>query len=148
MLGSGTDAPVLAQQEFATEMMVGGQFTHAGGKVSHCIAERRNLTTIGVPEPDGPWIGLRWLAAVPNPSRSRVTLTLRHPERLTVRVDLFDVSGRLVRGLFTGEVSGSETSWQWDGRDDRGTLTPAGIYFVRAKSPGAGRVQRIVRGGR
>jgi hypothetical protein len=36
-------------------------------------------------------------------------------------------------------------SLTWDGFDERGRRTPAGVYFVRASSEGAARVERLVR---
>jgi hypothetical protein len=56
------------------------------------------------------------------------------PEELAhrpVRLELFDVTGRLTRQLMnTAAVPGSHRV-EWDGRDGTGRIAAAGVYFVR-----------------
>jgi len=49
-------------------------------------------------------------------------------------LDLFDVSGRLVRHLARSRFPAGYQSISWDGKDERGVDAPTGIYFLRAKS--------------
>ena len=49
------------------------------------------------------------------------------------RVDLYDVSGRLVRRLGQREISGEEAVFQWSGDDSGGRRVAAGIYLLRAQ---------------
>jgi glucose/arabinose dehydrogenase len=63
-------------------------------------------------------------------AEARVDFDLAEPVRLDAGV--YDVQGRLVRGLARGQSfaagSGSVT---WDGRTEGGTVAPPGAYFVR-----------------
>ena len=58
------------------------------------------------------------------PSPFEHALTLHAPGAGTLSV--IDASGRMVRRLAT--TGGAAT---WDGRDERGIATPAGVYWVR-----------------
>jgi hypothetical protein len=55
---------------------------------------------------------------------------------------IVDLGGRRVRTLSGGaDVTGSETTFHWDGRDDDGAFLPTGTYFVRCSgAPGTARV--------
>ena len=70
--------------------------------------------------------------ARPNPvtesTRIRFT-TAREGER--VRLDLFDVTGRLVRTLQNGALPIGAHEVGWDGRDADGARVAAGLYFAR-----------------
>lgn len=45
-------------------------------------------------------------------------------------VQIFDLAGRRVRTLFSGEQGGGSFSIPWDGRDDANQLVPPGIYLI------------------
>ena len=50
-----------------------------------------------------------------------------------VRVEIFDLAGRRVRRVFTGEAGSGAHNWAWNGCDDSGSLVPVGIYLVVVK---------------
>jgi hypothetical protein len=74
-------------------------------------------------------------APYPNPSRATASISfeLDHADPVSVRV--YDVAGRLVRTLVRGELPAGPHTVTWDGRDDRGMVTGAGIYYARLESP-------------
>jgi FlgD Ig-like domain/FG-GAP repeat/FG-GAP-like repeat len=80
--------------------------------------------------PSAHWLG----QATPNPFTTSTTLTYALPERSTVRLAVFDVQGRLVAKLADGAQDAGQHNVHWDGRDDRGHLMPAGVYFARFES--------------
>jgi hypothetical protein len=88
---------------------------------------------------------IRLAAPAPNPSRGAARLALTLPRPASVRVEVFDATGRLVRGLFSGETGAGPLPLTWDGRDARGRRVSAGVYFVRAMAEGATATQRLVR---
>jgi hypothetical protein len=51
-------------------------------------------------------------------------------------VGIFDVAGRLVRGLGKRTLSSGTSEWIWDGRDRNGLRVAPGIYFIRAQGEG------------
>lgn len=48
-----------------------------------------------------------------------------------VRLQVFDVTGRLVRGLVESQQKPGRYQVEWDGRDDRGRRVSEGLYFAR-----------------
>lgn len=91
------------------------------------------VAAVGDSRTSGP---LAWAPPAPNPSRGRVTLSLRLAAAGETGVDVLDAAGRLVRQLHRGPAGTGELRLVWDGRDDGGQAAPAGVYFVRAAAPG------------
>lgn len=73
--------------------------------------------------------------AVPNPFNP--TTTLRLELRLGGRVewDIFDVRGRRVHTVHSGNLGAGVHQRVWDGRDDSGTPAVSGVYFQRVATP-------------
>lgn len=74
----------------------------------------------------------------PNPSRGRVTFSLRSPAPGPVSIAVFDAVGRRVRRMELADAGGAPRLWLWDGRDDGGSPVPAGVYRVLAKGVNGG----------
>jgi hypothetical protein len=68
---------------------------------------------------------------VPNPFSplTRIAYTLPCETRATLEV--YDISGRLVRRLVDRELPPGEHAAEWDGRTADGQETASGIYFYR-----------------
>jgi subtilisin family serine protease len=110
---------------------------------------------------DPPSVGVPWegghsgavrltLQALPNPSRSTVSLVLRRslaatPSHGDDAIRIYSVTGQLVRSLVIPAGAGNQTTLAWDGMNDRGQRTPSGIYLVRARWSGQEARQRLVR---
>lgn len=60
------------------------------------------------------------------------------------RIDLFDVSGRLVRRVFDGEKTPGMHLHTWDGMDDRGRAVDTGVYYLRLRSAGLEETGKIL----
>jgi hypothetical protein len=83
-------------------------------------------------------------APMPNPTRGSVTFALTVPMASEVRLEVFDVSGRLVRGQEPRRYEAGRHTVAWDGLDGAGARRSPGLYFVRVTAVGAHAVQRIV----
>ena len=59
-------------------------------------------------------------------------------------LDIMDLNGRLVRHLDGGVASGPVTDVRWDLHRNDGSITPPGVYFMRANVGPASLVQRLV----
>jgi len=79
----------------------------------------------------------------PNPFRSETTFDYALPERARVRITVYDLAGRRVRGLVDAELDPDRYRAVWDGRNDDGRGLASGIYFVRYEA-GASRITRRV----
>lgn len=93
------------------------------------IEGRGGIAIAARPVPGAPPIVLDWQGAAD---------AIGAPQRL----DLLDVSGRVVRRVALGGEPGG--SWQWDGRDAEGRSVPAGLYFARLASGGGHSEARVV----
>lgn len=51
-----------------------------------------------------------------------------------IRLDVFDVRGRLVRTLLEGNRTAGALRVDWDGTDGRGRALPSGVYFGRLET--------------
>ena len=105
----------------------------------------RRITSAGavdVPSADDPTLGLA--PPAPNPSRGATLLRYRLAAAGEVRLEVVDVTGRVVRVLVDGmpRDAGFHTE-QWDGRDPSGGPASAGLYFVRLRRPDGEDVRKL-----
>jgi len=91
------------------------------------------LNAVAVPESQAIAAGLD-LGVRPSPTRGAAFVSFRLPAADRIRVDVHDVTGRLVRTVAHGVAAGGAVEIPWDGRDEAGTTVAAGIYFVRVKT--------------
>ncbi len=78
----------------------------------------------------------------PSPARGGASFIFTLPAASKGTLSLYDVSGRLVRKLWSGQ--GGRASCAWDGRDGEGALVPSGVYFARLSSPQGTDVGKLV----
>ncbi len=74
----------------------------------------------------------------PNPFRDSATLSLSLGSPARVDVGIYDITGRMVKRVASGDFDAGDHSIHWEGRDARGARCAAGVYFARA-SAGDGR---------
>jgi hypothetical protein len=71
-------------------------------------------------------------AAYPNPFNPMTVLSFSLPSDQPVDLAIFDVKGNRIRTLLASETYGAgRHEVTWNGRDDAGLPTPAGVYFFR-----------------
>ncbi len=75
------------------------------------------------------------VAAYPNPFRETSTIRFTTAAGGPVRLEIFDASGRLVRGLPAWPAPSGMGEIVWDGRQESGREAPAGVYFLRLVAP-------------
>lgn len=81
------------------------------------------------PEPRPPLPESVSILAYPNPFNSVATIKLTVPRAMIARIELFDVTGRRVKEVWSGAVADTKTvTWQADD-------FASGLYFVRAWDP-------------
>ncbi|MGH7740880.1 MAG: FlgD immunoglobulin-like domain containing protein [Candidatus Eiseniibacteriota bacterium] len=87
------------------------------------------VTAVGNPAP----LGLH-LRLSPNPSSGVATVAFSLDQPGHVVLEIFDVSGRVVRRLAAGNFSADDHQLSWDSRDDAGVRVKSGVYFARLRS--------------
>ena len=80
----------------------------------------------------------------PNPSRGMTSARLSLPSEAAIRAEIYDASGRRVREIVSG-VRHGEVMLVWDGRDEFGRATRAGLYFLRVSAGGVQLERRFAR---
>jgi len=81
----------------------------------------------------------------PNPfvGTTEVRFSLARPGHVTLGV--FDVRGRLVKQLASGDRRAGEHVLRWDGCDNKGRRVSAGLYLYRLDASGTTYTNRVVR---
>ncbi|MBC8366805.1 T9SS type A sorting domain-containing protein [bacterium] len=69
-----------------------------------------------------------------NPFRSNTTLSFSLPATADLRMDIYDVQGRLVRNLHAGSAAAGDRQLLWDGLDSQGRPVRSGVYFAKASA--------------
>jgi hypothetical protein len=85
------------------------------------------------------------LLAVPNPFVAATSLRFVLNESSPVRLEVFDVRGRLVSRVAAGVFPAGEHRITWDGRSVLGVVAGPGVYLVRLTTGLRPSVFRIVR---
>jgi hypothetical protein len=80
----------------------------------------------------------------PNPFGIETAIAFALPHASQVRLEVVDVSGRLVRVLTAGPLATGEHVYQWDGMTDAGRRAAAGTYFYRLRCDGRETARRMV----
>lgn len=68
---------------------------------------------------------------MPNPFNPETIIRYELPEAGFVTLNLYDVTGQLVRQLVSGQMDSGRYDVRWDGRDGGGQLVSSGVYFYR-----------------
>jgi len=87
---------------------------------------------------------LELLPAFPNPFNSSVTIAFRLPGTSDVTVEVFDLSGRLVRDFRLPEAPEGANFLRWDAKTDSGELLPTGTYLYRVEANGLSASGKLV----
>jgi len=67
----------------------------------------------------------------PNPFTNVLEIRLNTQFTGKIRVDVYDVSGRLTRSIYSGSADDGCIRLTWYGDDNNGRQIPQGIYFIR-----------------
>ena len=67
------------------------------------------------------------------------------PRTAVASLEVFDISGRLVRTLATGARAAGSQAVRWDGTDGGGRPVGAGVYLLRLETMGARLERRVIR---
>jgi len=94
------------------------------------------VVTTGIEGGGTSTMGVELSNPAPNPLAGSTTFTYSLPAIGDVSLDVFDLSGRLVTNIASGEKLGGTHSVQWSGIDSNGEPVPGGIYLIRFTAAG------------
>jgi 5'-nucleotidase / UDP-sugar diphosphatase len=86
------------------------------------------------PDSDVTPAALRLAQNSPNPFNPSTTIAFSLDRTGPVRLDIFDLQGRLVRSLVDGAREAGEHRVTWDGRDGAGSPAASGTYVYRLET--------------
>ncbi len=79
----------------------------------------------------------------PNPFSTQTAIELHIPSQGHVSLEIYDLSGRLVRTILNREVAPGAHGFSWNGTDDSGNILPSGMYVVQLQHSGDRLSQRL-----
>lgn len=80
----------------------------------------------------------------PNPFTSQVSIPITVSSTGNVNISVYDISGRQVRSLSSGELAAGSHTVSWRGTDDTGTMMGSGVYFVMVRTADASVTSKVV----
>jgi len=95
---------------------------------AHEIYTGQATAVSGQPETE---YGLTLVQNWPNPFNPMTSIRYTLPERLRVKLTVYNTSGRLVRTLVEEEMPAGAHVITWDSRNDAGDVVSSGVYFCR-----------------
>jgi len=91
-----------------------------------------NVTGVGIEEGDLNPINVNNVSAIyPSPAMSSATIPFSLAAAGAARIDVYDVTGRIVTTLAAEEMAAGQHSLVWNLEDGRGSPIPSGVYHVR-----------------
>ncbi|MCD6501126.1 T9SS type A sorting domain-containing protein, partial [bacterium] len=73
------------------------------------------------------------IGCVPNPFNARTEIVVALPSAASLKIDIFDISGRSVRSI-SRKGSAGIVRVVWDGLSDSGAPLSSGLYLVRVRA--------------
>jgi flagellar hook assembly protein FlgD len=97
---------------------------------------------------DGPFVASTVPAYLhsprPNPFESVTEIEFMLESSGRADVSVYDVGGRRVARLASGEYPAGAQQLTWDGRGDDGRQLSSGVYFVKLQIPGHTSVKKVL----
>ncbi|MCK5036563.1 MAG: T9SS type A sorting domain-containing protein [Candidatus Sabulitectum sp.] len=84
-------------------------------------------------------------ANAPNPFSAQTAISFGLPVSGNVRVNVFDMTGRLVTTIANEDMAAANHTIVWDGTDSNGLTVGAGVYFCRLETAGQVLTQKMLK---
>lgn len=90
-----------------------------------------NDHTVASDDPSVPSVSI---GAYPNPFKGSTTIRYTSPSGSTPILDVYNLRGQKVRGLTPGTQGTTGYNASWDGKDENGSILPAGVYLIMPRN--------------
>jgi flagellar hook assembly protein FlgD len=84
------------------------------------------------------------MSAYPNPFNPRTTVTFEMTDAQSVKLEICDMRGRVVKQLHNGMVEAGQFEAVWNGTDFSGHILPSGVYLAKLTGNGIGNAYKLV----
>jgi hypothetical protein len=88
------------------------------------------------------------VSSYPNPFNPSTTLSYQLPQDAVVRLEVYDLIGRMVRSLVDESKSAGYYRVVWNGRDETGKELASGVYLYRFSATPTDGSKTVVRSGK
>ena len=149
-LVAGVCALVRSRHPDWTPLTVGMHMVATGDVVAYDqpigpkLNAQRAVSDAVASAPAGPFAHYS-LSVAPNPASEGAIIRVNLPAGCSARVRVFDCTGRLTRDLSSGELPAGSHAIAWDGMDEYGNLTAAGVYVVQLDTPAGSFLRKLAR---
>jgi hypothetical protein len=127
-LRAGEDLQLSFSPGTAPAGQVRDLYLQVRGTYTALASSSREVSTEIVPSPSREPI---LMGAYPSPTAGQARIGFTLPQRASVSIRVYDVSGRLARKLLDEVRDEGAHEVAWDGRDETGRRIPGGVYFYR-----------------
>lgn len=79
-------------------------------------------------------LGYELQSNYPNPFNPQTEISYTLPEKCRVSIDVYDMTGRLVKTLFSGQAAQGEHQVVWKGVDNSNRTVSSGIYIYKLRA--------------
>ncbi|MCA9731314.1 MAG: CotH kinase family protein [Deferribacteres bacterium] len=98
---------------------------------------RNSIFSTEVAENNGGTLsGDRLLANYPNPFSSHTTISFVLRSAGAIKLEIYDITGRLVKTCIDGPVDSGMTLYDWNGENKHGERVSSGVYFYVLRTEG------------
>jgi len=80
----------------------------------------------------------------PNPFNPNTMIRYDIPDKCAVKLQIFDVQGRLIKTLVDRTLSSGRYTAEWNGVNNRGHRVSSGIYFYRLKTRNWSQTKKLI----
>jgi hypothetical protein len=115
----------------------------AGSEIAVATIGPENSTS-AVAEAAPSSAGVRLSPSRPNPLDPSTTIQFNLPAQASVKLDVFNAAGRLVRSLADEPRAGGRHEIIWDGKDANAERVRSGVYYARLVASGTTAVQPML----
>ena len=129
-----TDASGIADI-YVNSASIGTMDIHVWAQNHNTYSGTIDVTGVGITEREGGTVCTNSLNPVsPSPALSTAVVSFSLSEAGAARVDVFDISGRIVATLASEELTSGSHSLLWNLEDSAGRAVPSGLYQIRVSS--------------
>jgi hypothetical protein len=102
-----------------------------------------DLTGTGIEDPEIP-LAFALRQNYPNPFKGGTALAFALPRPAEARLEVYNVTGRRIATVVSGNLPAGNHLVTWDGTDARGARVPAGIYFYCFEADGFKSTKKMI----
>ncbi|MBA7514744.1 hypothetical protein ES705_06778 [subsurface metagenome] len=89
--------------------------------------------------------GFEVYSPYPNPFKSQTQIKYLFAKNACIKINVYDINGRLVRNLLNQNLQEGVRIAVWDGKDKNCKLSPPGVYFMRLETPNKSITKKIIK---